>query len=260
MLQEDRYNKILTALSESGSLSIKQIQELFGISVATARRDMIELEKRNLVIRTHGGISHKNQKSEREIPPFDIRKAHCAIEKEAVARKAVALVNPSDVIIVDGGTTTLQLAKQLPRIPLTVITNSLIHAQTTFECQEGNPNIEIVTTGGLLFGSWSLTYGPPALACLSEYHANWLFISGQGINENGLFNPNALVVEIEKAMVKAADKVVVLADRSKIGAKSMSRVCPLDVIDYLITIDSPDLSSRFGCFREHDIEILTVEV
>jgi len=258
MLQEERYQKILTVLSESGSLSIKKIQELFGISIATARRDMIELQERGLVNRTHGGVSLKSKKSDRDIPPLDIRKAHCAIEKEAIARKAATLIEPSDVLILDGGTTTLHLAKMLPLIPISVITNSLVHAQTVFEHQEGNSNIEIVLTGGILFGAWSLTYGPPALACLSEYHANWLFLSGQGINENGLFNPNALVVEVEKAMVKSADKVVVLADHSKIGSKSMSRVCALGDIDYLITTSNAEVESQLNVLEENGIEIIRV--
>ena len=260
MLQEERYQKIQTILTESGSLSIKKIQDLFGISTATARRDIIELEQRGLVLRTHGGISHKKKRSDRDIPPLDIRKAHCAIEKEAIARKAASMIEPSDVMILDGGTTTLHLAKCLPRIPISIITNSSIHAQTIFEHQEGNPNIEVVLTGGIFFGSWSLTYGPTALACLSEYHANWLFLSGQGINENGLFNPNSLVVEGEKAMVKNADKIVVLADHSKIGAKSMSRVCSLEDIDYLITTPNEEIEYELNILRDRGIEIISVEV
>jgi DeoR/GlpR family transcriptional regulator of sugar metabolism len=258
MLQEERYEKILTALAETGFLTIGNVQELFDISPATARRDFIELEKRKLVERYRGGIRLKQEKKDSGLPPLEIRKAHCAIEKQMIARRAINFIKPSDVIIMDGGTTTLQMVPYLPTHPLTVITNSIVHALSITETYSESSHIEIVSTGGIVFSSWALTYGPPALSCLSEYHANWLFLSGQGINQDGLFNPHALVVETERAMVTSAEKIVVLADSSKIGKHSMSRVCGLDKIDFLITVENKRNSDLLSHFHNEGIKVITV--
>lgn len=259
MLQEQRYDHILTALTEHGYLTMDHVAELFGVSIATARRDFIELEKRDLVERTRGGIRLKREKRGDRLPPMDIRDTRNVLAKEAIARRAASLIRPEDVIIIDGGTTTLHLARSLPDYSLTVITNSLPHAMAINE-SHSDSNIEIVTTGGTLHSTWSMSYGPQAIACLSEFHSHWAFLSGQGINQDGLFNPNQMVVEVERTMVSCADKIVVLADHTKIGTKSMSRVCVLDKIDILITDRWPENQTHLETFREKGIEVIVVTI
>jgi DeoR/GlpR family transcriptional regulator of sugar metabolism len=111
-----------------------------------------------------------------------------------------------------------------------------------------------------LFSLWALIYGPPALECLANYRAHWLFLSGQGLNEEGLFNPSALVVEAERAMVHCADKIVVMADHTKIGGKSMSRVCELEKIDILITTDVDENTDFLASLEEMGIEVIRVKI
>lgn len=259
MLQEQRYDRILTALAERDYLTMENAAELFDTSVATARRDFIELAKRELVERTRGGIRLKREKQSDRLPPMDIRDTRNVIAKEAIARRAAGLIRPEDVIVIDGGTTTLHLARLLPTYSLTVITNSLPHAMAINESHLGS-TIEIVTTGGTLHSTWSMTYGPQAIACLSEFHSHWAFLSGQGINQDGLFNPNQMVVEVERTMVSCADKIVVLADHAKIGMKSMSRVCVLDKIDILITDQWPENHEHLNSFREIGIDVIEVTI
>lgn len=235
MLQEERFNKLLTALAENGYLTTRHAQQLFGISPATVRRDFIEMERRNLVQRMRGGISARGEKSRSSPAALDYRKTRFALEKEAIGRRAAGLLRPHDIAILDGGTTTLQMARFITANPLTLITNSIEHATAISQTARDHPHIELNLIGGIVCRSWNLTYGPAALEDLSRYNAHWVFLSGQGLNSEGLFNPNSMVVEMQKAMIDRSEKVVVLAERSKIGAKSMSRVCGLDRVDILVT-------------------------
>ena len=258
MLQEERYDKILTILSETGYLTLKGVQKSFSISPATARRDFIELAERNLVERYRGGIRLRKNKEDSILAPLEIRKIQNSHEKEVIALRAAKLVNPGDVLFLDGGTSTLYFARCLPKQPHTIITNSLAHASAVNKSQADMSQIEMIITGGVLFPSWELMYGPLALSCLAEYHAHWLFLSGQGLNEDGLFNPHAMVVEIERAMVAKADKVVVLADHSKIGVKSMSRICGLDKINIIITTENKDNKEILQKFQDAGVQVITV--
>ncbi len=232
MMKSHRHEQILRLLAETGTLTVSHAVKSLGASMATVRRDFNDLATANLVERERGGI---RLASNGQMLPFSIREVRQASAKLAIARKAVSLLSAGDVLFVDGGTTTLQLASCLPPIPLRIITNSLGLAGAI----EGNPmsqgRWEVFLTGGYLFPSSGLLVGPRAQAGLEHYHADWAMLSASGLNEDGVFNDNEHVVETERVMIAHADKVAILADHTKIGRHAMCHIAKLDEFDYLVT-------------------------
>lgn len=166
--------------------------------------------------------------------PFALRDNLFSQAKHRLAQKAAAMLRPGDVLFVDGGTTTAHLAACLPPIPLRIITNS-VRLASMLDDGNRDGNLEIYLTGGALYPHSGLLTGPSAAAAVDQYRAQWAFLSVGGLTADGLFNTTETVVETERRMIAHAEKVVVIADRSKIGRTAMCRVGPLEDIDFLVT-------------------------
>lgn len=260
MLQEERYETILSLLKEKKHLTVDEVRESLNISFSTVRRDFRALVDRNVVRRSRGGISLATLSKDDGNVPFELRRVSNVKEKEALAKAAVALLKPHDSCFIDGGTTTLQMAKFLPSFPLTVVTNSLPHVSLMIQNQTPNSQTEIYTAGGYVYVPWHVNLGPQARYCLSQYHAKFAFLSGRGIDETGVYNHNEMVVEIERAMMENSDHSVFMIDHTKLGKRSMSFLCKPDEIDTLITsnlfTDRPLLKK----FQDAGIHVIVVNV
>ena len=233
MLQRIRQDKIVEYLAENDFLTVEKAIKLFSASPATIRRDFSYLAENNIVTKVHGGI--KKLDSGHTTLPYAIRENRFSSEKAALAKKAVELISPGDVIFIDGGSTTAQTGYFLPDIDLRIISNSLKLANIIEERHPFNSGLEFFMTGGFLYRKSGILLGPKTKESLLQYHADIAFISAAGIAENGISNTNELVVETERAMIENADKVVVIADASKLGQSAMCKVCQLSEIDVLIT-------------------------
>ena len=259
MLQQVRHERIIQILSEKSFLSLEEATNLFQVSPATIRRDFEELALHKSVIRIRGGVK-LNQELDLGMTPFPLREIRYSAQKTALAQAAVALLKPGDVIFVDGGTTTYHLGQFMPDFGLRVITNSLRLANILEEKRGPKLGLEIYVTGGCLYPQSGLLLGPSASVNLSRYHANWAFLSAGGINRMGIFNSNEMVVESEQAMIAHADKVVIMADHSKIEKHSMCHICNLEKINFLITDDWPENKDFINELRQMNIEIILVNV
>ena len=259
MLQEERYEIILALLTEKKHLTVEQTQEALQISPSTVRRDFRTLVERNLVKRSRGGISLLTIGREDGNLPFELRKVTHIKEKEKLVKAAAALLHQHDTFFIDGGTTTLQMARYLPNFPLTVVTNSLPLVSVLIENHPGNSQLEIYTAGGMVYVPWNVNLGPQARYCISQYHAQYAFISGRGIDESGTYNHNELVVETERTMIENADKVVFIMDHSKIGTRAMSFLCGLNEIDILITSSLCTNKSLLKKIQEAGVELIVVD-
>jgi len=207
----------------------------FEASVATIRRDFNQLARTGLVRRVRGGIQLLE---ENQTMPFAVREVRESVEKMVVARKAVGLLRSGNVVFVDGGTTTLQLASCLPTFPLRLITNSLSLAAAIENRALALSRLEVFLTGGYLPPGSGLLVGPRAQAGIAHYHADWALVAACGINEDGIFNDNEHVVESERMMISRAEKVAVLVDHTKIEKHGMCKIADLESLDMLIT-DEP---------------------
>ena len=260
MIQQQRYAEILAHLNEHEFLSVEDAVTLIAASPATVRRDFNQMTLENLVDRTRGGIRRKKIWAN-GLTPYALRAARHAREKHALARKAVTLLRPGDVIMVDGGTTTFHITDCLPDFPLRIITNSLHLASTLGEQRfGGKAAVDVFLSGGHLYPQSGQLIGPQARASIAQYYANWVFLSVGGIDGESFYYSNELVVETEQAMMANADKVVILADHSKIGARAMCHLCELDRADILITDTRMEHESMYERIREAGVEIILVDV
>ncbi|MDP8243117.1 MAG: DeoR/GlpR family DNA-binding transcription regulator [Candidatus Hinthialibacter antarcticus] len=258
MMKQQRYDQILSHLNQKGYLTVDDAVELLQTSRSTVSRDFNDLAKNELVIRTHGGIGLPKRSDFRNLP-YALRQIKNMDEKEAIARAAVALLHERDTLFLDGGTTTLQVASFLPARGLTVVTNSLHHASQIIENQKPDAPVEVFIAGGLVYAPWHVNIGPQTRYCLEQYHATWAFFSAKGIDKDGVYNHNELIVESERTMISNADKVVLLADHTKFSERSVFFLCELKEIDILITDEHPKSKALLKDIAKLGVEVITVK-
>jgi DeoR/GlpR family transcriptional regulator of sugar metabolism len=235
----ERQRAIQSLLERQGDLGISEACRALGISPATARRDFAELAGRGAAEKTWGGLRRAGGGSAgSDMVPSSLRETLNPREKERIARRAAELVKDGDVLIVDGGTTTLCLAPHLANRRVRILTNSILIAHRIDAMRSVNAGAEVFLTGGFLYPASGLLVGPEAVSGLSQYHADWAFLSVGGLDAEGATNTNHLVVEGERAMVRSARSVVVLADGTKWSRREMVRAFSWTEVDRLIT-DTP---------------------
>lgn len=232
MLKAERRDRILHLLGERGALAVGDVVRLLNAGEITVRRDFDALAAEGLVERVRGGI---RQLRKTDMQPFGLREVSHSAEKQAIGRAAAGLLRDGDVAFIDGGTTTYTMADFLPDCRLRIITNSLRLAARLEQRMHSLSGLEVFLTGGLLYPNSGLLVGSGARHSIEQYHANWAFLSAGGVNEHGVFNTNESVVDSERLMMEQAEKVVVMADHSKIGRHAMCHVCRLDAVDMVIT-------------------------
>jgi DeoR/GlpR family transcriptional regulator of sugar metabolism len=257
MNTSERDDRILALLAEKSFLSVEDAAALTKSSLATVRRDFQRLSDTRKIERVRGGA--RPIRSE-PMTPFALREVQYSREKEMLARAAAELLSPNDVLIIDGGTTTFHLGRCLPDIPLRIITNSLRLASVLDDQSRTRTGLEVYLTGGYLYPNSGLLVGPGAQASLAQYHAQWALLSVGGVSEEGFFNTSEVVVETERRMIEHADRVIVLADHSKIDKRSMCQVCPLADVDYLITDANPATTAALRRLGNAGLQIITAGV
>ena len=225
ILDQRRYN-ILQTIESNGFVSLQTLVELVGASESTIRRDLEYLDRIGQIRRTRGGASFTGE----SLTGFEERRSQATSEKQAVARVAASLIQPGEAVLLDGGTTTLEVARQLIGRALHVVTNSL----PIVNLLANQAEIELIQIGGYLFPKTGVALGPLAVSALSQIHVRRLFMSVGGITEQGLFNTNTLLVETERQMMLSAEEVVVVTDSSKLGHSALAHLCPLQKIHQLV--------------------------
>jgi DeoR/GlpR family transcriptional regulator of sugar metabolism len=164
------------------------------------------------------------------LPPLEDRSASQLEEKRLIARAAAARVRDGDAILLDGGTTTLEVARLLVGRRLQVVTNSLPIANLFASSREA----DLVMLGGYVYPRTGVALGPLAVRMMQDVHVHQTILSVGGITAKGLFNSNPLLVETERAMLHCADEVVVVADHTKVGRQALAHLCDFTEIDTLI--------------------------
>jgi len=229
MLVDQRRQQILEITEKNGFVALSELVDRVGASESTVRRDLEFLDGIGQIRRTRGGAAYVGE----SITPFEVRKTRAKQQKEDIAAVAASLVEPGETVLLDGGTTTLEVAKRLVGKPLQVVTNSLPIVNVLV----GSPQTELIVIGGFLYPKTGVNLGPIAVAALKSIHARRVFVSAGGITPAGLFNSNALLVETERQMIDSAEELIVVSDSSKLGHSALAHLCPLDVVDRLV-VDS----------------------
>lgn len=240
MNQTARHKYILEKLKEEGGVKVVDLCEKLNVSSVTIRKDLKLLEDKKLVFRNHGGGTLSN--------PYTVDK-HVnekekikSAEKLRIGQKAASLIEPNDCIIIASGTTVLSLAKILKPIGnLTVITAAL---NVALELST-NPNIEVIMLGGVLRKNSTSVTGHYAEKILDDFSGSKLFLGVDGIDMDfGLTTTNVLEAQLNRKMIQAAQKTIVLADSTKFGKRGFGKICGLDDIEQVITDDGISAHSK----------------
>ena len=231
VLAEQRRNRILDLVRARGFASLTELVEALGVSESTIRRDLDALEESGAAKRTHGGVFYAGASP--KLPHFEQRQPAQWDNKKAIAERAASLIDDGDTVLLDGGSTTYEVARRLLGRPLQVVTNSLPVANLFAT----NADTDLVLVGGYVYPRTGVALGPYGNEMISQLNVRRTVLSIAGATEEGFYNSNLLLVETERAMMRAADEVIVVADSTKFGHRSLARLCPLDEADYLVVDD-----------------------
>jgi DeoR family transcriptional regulator, aga operon transcriptional repressor len=227
----DRHQRIINKLAKEGSINVLDLCTELNVSSVTIRKDLKFLEDKDLLYRTHGGATLTNPyTSDRSVNEKEkIRSG----EKSNIGMAAASLIQPDDCILIASGTTVLSLAKSIhPKSNLTVITAALNVALELIH----HPGIEVIQLGGILRKSSSSVTGAYAEKILDDFSCSKLFLGVDGIDlEFGLTTTNMMEAQLNRKMISAAQKTIVLADSTKFGKRGFGKICGLEDIEQVIT-------------------------
>jgi DeoR family transcriptional regulator, fructose operon transcriptional repressor len=228
VIVEERRQKVLELVNERGFVALSDLAKTLNASESTIRRDLDYWHQHGLLKRTHGGAMFREDAQ--GMPPLEERTSREIEEKRQIAQAAAMRIQDGDSVLIDGGTTTLELARMLVGRQLQIVTNSLPIANLF----ASSPETDLVMLGGYIYPRTGVALGPLTIRMLEDVHVRQAIMGVGGITAQGLFNSNLLLVETERAMMRAADEVVVLADHTKLGQKALAFLCELNSVDTLI--------------------------
>jgi DeoR/GlpR family transcriptional regulator of sugar metabolism len=233
MLALERRARILSELERQGSVRVRELVSLLGVSDMTIRRDLDVLQSEGQLCKVHGGATRHAEGSTDE-PGFRAKSSRQRLEKESIALRAASLVQPGSAIALSAGTTTYAMARHLTDVPgLTVVTNSVRVADLLHD--QGRSDRTVLLTGGLRTPSDALV-GPLAITALRSLHTDVVFMGTHGMETTtGFTTPNLMESETNRALVACSRCLVVLADATKWGVTGLSSFAPLAEADVLVT-------------------------
>lgn len=251
MRKVERLSAILDRVSDSGNVDVVELAEVLGVSGATVRRDLQSLSTSGLLVRTHGGAVANDVGDEL---PVRMKAARRQSEKRRIGVAAAAMIPEGAVVGMTGGTTALELARELrARRGITVVTNALDIAVEL----AGHSGIRLVVIGGIVRHSLELV-GPAAESMLSNYHLDIAFIGVDGLTvEDGCSTYDEMEAQTDLAFLRRARRNVVIADSSKIGKVTFARIAGLDEVGELVTDRGAD-PAQLDALRAAGVIVLTV--
>ncbi len=242
MILSERQQYIIELLRRHSSVSVAELSKTMQVSEVTIRKDLTQMEQSKLLYRTHGKAVLLNPFiADRHI---NEKERNAAAEKLAISRHAASMISPGESIMIASGTTMHYLAREIKHTEkLTVVTSAV--PVTTILLKE--PASEVILLGGAVRQSSLSVVGPYAEKMLENFLCSKLFLGVDGIDfEFGLTTTNLMEASLNRAMMRAAQQTVVLADSSKFGRRGFSRICAIDAVDEIITDDRipDDIASR----------------
>jgi DeoR/GlpR family transcriptional regulator of sugar metabolism len=227
-----RQAQIVELLLEQGFTSVSDLATQFRVTESTIRRSLAELEARDLVQRTHGGALPIGQAD----APFDLKQSLHRAEKEAIGKAMAHRILDNQTVLLDSGSTTLEVARHLRGRQLTVVTNDLLIGSTIAE----KKNAHLVFIGGELLPNVYTMWGPTSIQQLENLRVDVAVFGADTITENGIFNTSSYELEIKRAMRSIATEAFFVADSSKFGREALFKVFALDSFSCGITDDYVD--------------------
>jgi DeoR family transcriptional regulator of aga operon len=255
LLIEERRRRILDMVNSQERVTVSDLVEAFGISAVTIRGDLDSLDEQGGLVRSHGGaVKRLNPLQDY---PIQVKEILHHGAKVRIAQAAAQLIYSGQKIILDSGTTTAEIARQIKHsklASLTVITNALNVAMELANL----PFVTVIMLGGMLRQmSYSLV-GPHAEQILSDLNADHVFLGVDGLDpELGLSTPDVFEAKLNALMIRVSRQVTVVADSSKLGQRSLSVISRVENVHRVIS-DTKAPPDVVGALRAHGVEVLLV--
>jgi DeoR family ulaG and ulaABCDEF operon transcriptional repressor len=257
MLEKHRQQLIKDILDQQQFASVRSLTEKLNTSEATIRRDITKMAKRNEIVKIRGGAESVNampKKKHLASSAFIVDKTKRSETKKLIAKRAVELCSNGDSIIINGGSSTYMMGEFLPDVDVNVLTNSFVLANYLTE----NSDNQVTLPGGEIYREQGIILSSYDNDCTEFYYGSMMFMGTPGIGKFGVMESDPLLVRSEHKLKKQAEKLVILADSSKIGTRSNFVFCPLDDVDILIT-DSKASPEEIRFFEDNNIQVIVVE-
>ena len=250
----DRHKIICELVEKQGKVTVEELAHRFGISSVSVRADLKALDLEGALLRIRGGAVARR---EDEDLPISVKQNLHHPEKVRIAKAAASLIQDGETVILDSGTTTAEIAKQIRLLKfssLNVITNALNIAVILAGC----PQITLIMPGGVLRpNSFSLS-GPQAELALDNLYVDRLFLGVDSLDPDlGLMTPYLLEAQLNAKMIQISRQIVAVADSSKLMRRNLSVIAKVDKIDMLIT-DTDAQAVTIDALRAHGVEVLLV--
>src|SRR5215472_8995539 len=229
MTAEERKHRIEAYLQRVEFASLEELSHHVEASVSTVRRDLSVLEAGGNLRRTHGGARIVTPKTDEFA--FSTRDAHQISEKELIGKACATLIGANQSLIFDAGSTVYHVARHIEEKAPQIVTNSLPVANLFASASK----VEVILAGGVIYPRLGVLVGPMTVEAFSKMRADVAIMSAGGITLEGITNSHALLIDIQRAMIRAAQKVIFCFDHTKLGRKSVSPLCGLECIDTIVT-------------------------
>jgi DeoR family transcriptional regulator of aga operon len=230
-VSQQRRGEILSRLHRQGYVSVRNLAAHYGVDTSTIRRDLETMARLGMVARSHGGATLPAEPAE---TPYAVKVEENVTQKRAIARAVSETVPHGSSLLMDSGSTTLEVARALRgHRELTVVTNDLRVAAEI--ANQGD--VRLIVLGGEVLPSVYTLASEHAVALIGEFHVDYAIMGADAVHPRGITNVNSNEVSMKRAMMRAADHVVVVADSSKFGCAALVRVADLDDVDLVITDD-----------------------
>jgi DeoR family fructose operon transcriptional repressor len=249
MTSEERRHRIEEYLQRVEFASLEELSQQVSASVSTVRRDLTALEAAGGMRRTHGGARIVAPKTDEFA--FSSRDSHQFSEKDAIGRACAELIGVNQSVILDAGSTVYHVAHHLEEKAPQIVTNSLPVANLFASANR----VEVIMSGGVIYPRLGVLVGPMTVEAFSKMRADVAVMGGGGITLEGITNSHALLIDIQRAMLKAAQKIIFCLDHSKFGRQSVSPLCGLDMVDAIVT-DSQAPAELVAALRERGVEVI----
>jgi DeoR family transcriptional regulator, aga operon transcriptional repressor len=228
----DRRKGILEQINNAGKVLVNELSKEFNVSEVTIRNDLKQLENKNLLIRAHGGAIKIEGNVSNDYQLSQKNKIHYE-EKARIGKKAGHLINENDTIILDSGTTTMEISKNLDHLKnITVICNALNLISQLHQLN----NVNLIIPGGHLRKNSLSLVGPLAEKNLQNLYVDKVFIGVDGFDtKRGIYTPNIEEAYFNEIMIKISKQVIVVCDSSKFLKRSLAYICDVDKIHCVVT-------------------------
>jgi len=239
----DRRKYIINEINNKGQVYVHELSERFKVSEVTIRNDLEQLEQKRILVRARGGAIKLEGNMAKEQRISDKDKLYYD-EKVRIGKKAASLINDNDTILLDSGTTTMEIARNLPeRNNLTVITNAINIVNELL----GRRNINLIVLGGYLRETSHSLVGFLAEKSLQNFYVDKVFLGVDGFDtKQGIYTPNLEEAHLNQLMIQNAKDVILVTDSSKFFRKSLAFICEIKMINIVVTDDgiSPENKQR----------------